>query len=67
MHMTVLQSRLSGMFFKGFGLWVAHAAEAVRFESPERARHFVETERVADVTVRELGEPINFTTGEAQL
>jgi hypothetical protein len=47
---------LSGMFFKGFGLWVAHAAEAIHFESSERARQFAETERVIDVKVHELTE-----------
>jgi hypothetical protein len=55
--MTVLQSRLSGMFFKDFGLWVAHVAEAVHFESRERARRFVEEQRVADVAVREVADP----------
>jgi hypothetical protein len=55
--MTVLQSRLSGMFFKDFGLWVAHVAEAVHFESAECARRFIEAERVSDVTVHDLAEP----------
>ena len=54
--MTVLQSRLSGMFFKDFGLWVAHAAEAIHFRSPERARQFVHDEHVADVLVRDVPE-----------
>ena len=45
------------MFFKDFGLWVAHVAEAVHFESRERARRFVEEQRVADVAVREVADP----------
>ena len=54
--MTVLQSRLSGMFFKGFGLWAAHAAEAIHFHSHERARQFVRDEHVADVAVRDMAD-----------
>jgi hypothetical protein len=54
--MIILQSRLSGMYFKQFGLWVTHAAEALHFESPEMARQFVENERVRDVLVRETME-----------
>ena len=54
--MTVLQSRLSGMFFKGFGLWAAHAAEAIHFHSHERARQFIRDEHVADVAVRDIAD-----------
>jgi len=54
--MTILQSRLSGMYFKGFGLWVAHLAEALHFDSPETARKFVETEHISDVRVCETSE-----------
>ena len=54
--MTVLQSRLSGMFFKDFGYWVAQVAEAVRFETRERAWRFIHDERIADVAVRDLSE-----------
>ena len=53
-RMTILQSRLSGLFFKDFGLWVAHAAEAIHFESHERAWRFIHEQRVTDVAVREL-------------
>jgi hypothetical protein len=44
------------MFFKDFGSWVAHVAEAVHFESRERAWKFIYDERVADVAVRDLSE-----------
>ena len=54
--MTVLQSRLSGMFFKDFGMWVAHAAEAIQFESRERAWKFIHDQRVTDVALREVSE-----------
>ena len=54
--MTVLQSRLSGMFFKDFGLWVAHVAEAVHFESREHAWRFIHDQRVTDVAVQEIPE-----------
>jgi hypothetical protein len=50
--MTILQSRLSGMYFRNFGEWVARAAEALQFETTERARRFVAAERIADVVVR---------------
>jgi hypothetical protein len=55
--MTVLQSRLSGLYFKDFGLWVARAAEALHFESVERAKLFVLTEHLADVAVLDADEP----------
>lgn len=54
--MMILQSRLSGMFFKDFGMWVAHTAEAVHFESRERAWRFIHDERVTDVCVLEVAE-----------
>jgi hypothetical protein len=50
--MTILQSRLSGMYFKDFGWWVSRAAEALQFESMEGARKFMAVERVADVVPR---------------
>ena len=50
--MTILQSRLSGMYFKDFGLWVARATEALQFESMDGARRFIAVERVADVVPR---------------
>ncbi len=56
--MTVLQSRLSGMFFKDFGQWVARATEAIQFGTTERARAFIRQERVADVAVRDLSETV---------
>lgn len=52
MGMTILQSRLSGMYFKGFGLWVASAREALHFESAETARKFIQVERLTDVVLR---------------
>jgi hypothetical protein len=52
--MTILQSRLSGMYFKDFGLWVAHVAEALHFESMETAKHFVTAERLSDVALRSV-------------
>lgn len=54
--MIVLQSRLSGMFFKDFGYWVAQVAEAVRFETRERAWRFIHEERISDVALRDLSE-----------
>ena len=54
--MIILQSRLSGRYFKHFGLWVTHVAEALHFDTPEKAQKFVENERVADVLVREAKE-----------
>jgi hypothetical protein len=54
--MIVLQSRLSGMFFKNFGSWVARVAEAIHFESRERAWKFIHEQRVTDVTLREVSE-----------
>jgi hypothetical protein len=50
--MIILQSRLSGMYFKDFGLWVARATEALHFESTELARKFMTTERLTDVVPR---------------
>ena len=55
-HMTILQSRLSGMYFRNFGEWVARAAEALQFDTPERARRFVVKERITDVAVRSAAE-----------
>ena len=52
--MFVLQSRLSGMFFKNFGLWTAHMAEALHFDSLDHAGHFIQREHVADVALREM-------------
>ena len=54
--MTILQSRLSGMYFKDFGLWVARKTEALPFASVEAARRFVAAERLLDVAVRQLSE-----------
>lgn len=54
--MIVLQSRLSGMFFKNFGSWVAHVAEAIHFESRERAWKFIHEQHVTDVALREVSE-----------
>jgi hypothetical protein len=47
--MTILQSRLSGLYFKDFGWWVPRAAEALQFETMDGARKFMAVERVADV------------------
>lgn len=44
------------MFFKDFGMWVAHAAEAVHFESRERAWKFIHEQRVTDVAVLDESE-----------
>lgn len=54
--MTILQSRLSGMYFKSFGVWVAQATEALPFDSQETAKQFIAAERLADVAVRETEE-----------
>jgi hypothetical protein len=63
--MIVLQSRLSGMFFKDFGYWVAQVAEAVQFESRERAWRFIHDQHVADVALREL--PVNTAAALSQI
>jgi hypothetical protein len=55
--MTVLRSRLSGLYFKDFGLWVARAAEALHFESVESAKQFILSEHLADVAVLDSDEP----------
>jgi hypothetical protein len=55
--MTVLRSRLSGLYFKDFGLWVARAAEARRFDSWESAKRFIVAEHLADVAVLDADEP----------
>jgi hypothetical protein len=54
--MTVLRSRLSGLYFKDFGLWVAQAAEALRFASADSAKQFVATEHLRDVAVLDTEE-----------
>jgi hypothetical protein len=54
--MTILQSRLSGMYFKDFGLWVARARDALQFESAEMARTFITVERLTDVVLRSKAE-----------
>jgi hypothetical protein len=53
---SILQSRLSGLYFKDFGLWVNHVAEALRFGTAESARRFVACEHVHDVAVLETPE-----------
>jgi hypothetical protein len=47
------------MYFKDFGPWVAHIADAFHFESAERARRFVETEHITDVLVRYAEEMVS--------
>ncbi len=64
--MTVLQSRLSGMFFKDLGIWVAHVAEAVHFDSRERAWKFIHDKRVTDVLVRDVSDQIGSRLTEMQ-
>ena len=54
--MIVLQSRLSGLFFKNFGSWVARVGDAVHFESRERAWKFIHEQRVTDVALCEVSE-----------
>jgi hypothetical protein len=68
----ILQSRLSGLYFKAFGLWVAHAAEALHFPTFESAREFVASERVSDVALCDaceaqaiLSSPLD-TSGESE-
>jgi hypothetical protein len=51
--MIVLQSKLSGMFFRDWGCWSAGIADAKRFASREQALQFIVTERLSDVTVAE--------------
>ena len=59
----ILQSRLSGLYFKDFGLWVAHVAEALRFSSLESARQFIASERVSDVTLRNADDAESLLPG----
>jgi hypothetical protein len=44
------------LYFKDFGLWVAQAAEALRFDSVERAKQFVTAGHLTDVAVLETEE-----------
>ena len=61
--MTVLQSRLSGLFFRNFGEWVTQATDARHFGSVESARHFVMAEHLADVAVLETEAPAALQPG----
>ena len=55
-RVIMLQSRLSGLYFKDFGLWVTQGAEALDFATLEKARQFIRTQHVNDVVVRETTE-----------
>ena len=54
--MIILQSRLSGLYFKSFGLWVSRAADALRFGTVASARQFISGEHVSDVAVLDTPE-----------
>lgn len=51
--MVTLRSRLSGYYFKSFGVWTADPLDAFGFVSESLARDFARRERVEDVQVHE--------------
>jgi len=55
---VVLRSKLSGYYFKDFGVWTASLAKARPFSSEWVARSFVECEHLTDVQIVESEAPI---------
>ena len=49
--MKVLKSKLSGYYFKGFGVWTTDPLDAFTFTNEWVAREFMRRERVEDVQV----------------
>jgi hypothetical protein len=54
--MTLLKSKLSGLYFKNFGVWVHDPDEAHPFGDEWTAREFIRTEHIQDVAVAEQGD-----------
>ena len=52
-RMVVIKSKLSGYYFKDFGIWTSRADEAVMFPSEWLARDFMRREHIEDVRVAE--------------
>lgn len=52
--MTVLKSKLSGYYFKDFGVWTSDPLAALAFTDEGTARDFVRCQPVVDVRVVEL-------------
>jgi hypothetical protein len=52
--MTVLRSKLSGYYFKYFGVWTADPLDALPFQNEWAAREFMRREHLADVQVAEV-------------
>ena len=53
---TVIVSKLSGLYFIGFGRWVADPHHATVFANPEQAREFIARERLTDVRLMVLSD-----------
>lgn len=51
--MVVLRSKLSGYYFKEFGVWTSHVLQAMTFSNEAEARAFVVRENVTDVQFAE--------------
>jgi len=60
--MIVLKSKLSGYYFKDFGVWTSDPLDASTFTNEWIARDFVRREHVEDV---QISEP-EVTTPELQ-
>ena len=55
--MVLLQSKLSGYYFKSFGVWASDPLDAMSFTDEWRARAFMRHERIDDVRVVEREVP----------
>jgi hypothetical protein len=51
--MIVLKSKISGYYFKRFGVWTSHAQDAFTFPDKGFARDFIQNQRLVDVQVVE--------------
>ena len=51
--MILLKSKLSGFYFKDFGIWVTSPAEAQQFANQWEAREFAMREHLGDVIPEE--------------
>jgi hypothetical protein len=52
--MNTLRSKLSGFYFKEFGVWVRDPDEAMHFPDEWEAREFARREHIEDVTAVNL-------------
>jgi len=55
--MVVLKSKLSGYFFKDFGVWTSSPADAKSFSNEWIARSFLRTQHLDDVQIVETEIP----------